>query len=398
MSRPPQLYQWAEQVATAFPHLSRPQATVLAWWSFGMALAHRASLSAVALQLAALVGQAFATVKQRLREWYCEASAKAGGQRVALDVSTCFAPLLHWVLRDWPGTQLAVALDPTSQGQRFVVLSLSILYRGSACPVAWKVVPATARQSWKRHWLALLRDFRGAVPEGWTVLVLADRGLYARWLFRAICRLGWHPLLRVTGRCTFRPEGGRRTRMTDLVRQPGTTWAGRGRAFKDRAKRLRCTLLARWEEGYEAPWLLLTDLPPEAAEACWYGLRAWIEHGFKQLKSDGWHWERTHMTDPTRAERLWLALAVGTWWCLVVGGEADAAVRVETVPPVPAASAAASAAAPARPVSVFLRGLALIVAGLLAGRVPWGTPHPEPWPTVLPVPVSHELAPPGTKT
>src|SRR5947208_4919361 len=120
MSRQPQLYQWTEQVATAFPALSRPQVTVLAWWSFGMALARRCSLSAVATQLAALLGQAFATVKQRLREWYCEATAKAGDQRVALDVATCFAPLLQWVLRDWPGTQLAVALDATSRGQRFV--------------------------------------------------------------------------------------------------------------------------------------------------------------------------------------------------------------------------------------------------------------------------------------
>ncbi len=262
MSRHPQLYHWTEQVATAFPRLSRPQAAVLALWSFGMALAHRCALSAVAVQLAAVLGQAFATVKQRLREWYCAASAKAGEQRVALDVATCFAPLVHWVLQGWPSTQRAVALDATNRGQRFVVLSLSVLYRGSACPVAWKVLPATARGPWKRHWLALLRDFRDAVPPGWTVLALADRGLYARWLFRALRRLGWHPLLRVTGRCTFRPEDGPRVPMTELVPRPGTAWAGSGRAFKDRAKRLRCTLLARWEGGSDAPWLLLTDLPP----------------------------------------------------------------------------------------------------------------------------------------
>jgi hypothetical protein len=397
MSRLPQLYQWTEQVTTALPLLSRPQATVLALWSFGMVLAQRCSLSAVATHLAALLTQTFATVKQRLREWYCEAPAKAGDHRDDLDVRACFAPLLRWVLRDWPGTQLAVALDATSRGQSFVVLSLSVLYRGSACPVAWKILPATARGPWKRHWLALLRQFHDAVPADWTVLVLADRGLYARWLFRAIRRLGWHPLLRVTGRCTFRPEGGRRTAMTSLVPRPGTTWSGRGRAFKDRAKRLRCTLLARWEEGYDGPWLLLTDLPPSAADACWYGLRAWIEHGFKQAKSDGWHWERTHMTDPARAERLWLALAVATWWCLLVGGEADAQVRVETVPAVPVPADEEAPAAP-RPVSVFLQGLAAILAGLLVGAVPWGRPHPEPWPTAGRVSIPHDAAPPGTET
>jgi hypothetical protein len=46
-------------------------------------------------------------------------------------------------------------------------------------------------------------------------------------------------------------------------------------------------LLARWDEGYKAPWLFLTDLPPDAVEASWYGLRAWIEQGFKATKRAG---------------------------------------------------------------------------------------------------------------
>jgi len=49
-------------------------------------------------------------------------------------------------------------------------------------------------------------------------------------------------------------------------------------------RRLNCTLLARWDEGYTDPWPLLTDLAPRAGEACWYGLRAWIEQGFKIIK------------------------------------------------------------------------------------------------------------------
>ena len=49
MSRLPQLYQWIDQVTTALPGLSRPQARVLALWSFGLVLAQRCSLSAVAV-------------------------------------------------------------------------------------------------------------------------------------------------------------------------------------------------------------------------------------------------------------------------------------------------------------------------------------------------------------
>lgn len=72
VSRLPHLYQWIDQVTTALPALSRPQATVLALRSSGMVLAQRCALSAVAAHLAALLGEAFATVNRRLRAWYGE--------------------------------------------------------------------------------------------------------------------------------------------------------------------------------------------------------------------------------------------------------------------------------------------------------------------------------------
>ena len=75
-------------------------------------------------------------------------------------------------------------------------------------------------------------------------------------------------------------------------------------------------------------------LPPEASTAGWYGLRAWIEQGFKITKRAGWQWQRTHMTKPERAARLWLAVAVATLWLLSVGGEADATIPTSTVPDV----------------------------------------------------------------
>ena len=41
MSHPESLSQWIETVSTMFPKLSRPQAKVLAYWSFGMVLEKR---------------------------------------------------------------------------------------------------------------------------------------------------------------------------------------------------------------------------------------------------------------------------------------------------------------------------------------------------------------------
>src|SRR5436305_13370181 len=98
MSRLPQLYAWLATLTSAFAHLSAAQVRGLAEFSFGMVLAQSCSVTGVARQLSDLFQEQFDTVKQRLREWYCEAEAKTGSHRRDLDVRTCCAPLLQWVL------------------------------------------------------------------------------------------------------------------------------------------------------------------------------------------------------------------------------------------------------------------------------------------------------------
>ena len=185
MSRQPGLSEWIDLVSTHMPHLSVPQARVLALWSYGIALTRSCGRLTVATFLALLMGQKVATVEQRLYEWCCDPSHKAGAKRQPLDVTTCFVPLLRWIVTLWTGTHLALALDATTLGARFVVLTLSVVYRGCGIPVAWTVLPANQPGAWRREWLRLLRGVRPAIPPDWTVLVLADRGLWARWLFRA---------------------------------------------------------------------------------------------------------------------------------------------------------------------------------------------------------------------
>jgi hypothetical protein len=229
MSRQQSLYEWMGTVGTHFPHLSKPQAVVLALWSLGMVLARSCALSAVALVLALFLGRKRNTLRQRLREWYREAPAKKGSHRQELDGITCFAPLVRWILQGWSSARLALALDATTLGTRFVVLALSAVYRGCAIPVAWKVLSAQRPHPWKEEWLALLKQFQDVVPRGWTVIVLADRGLYARWLFQAIAHLGWHPLLRIKAGGTFRPAGWYHfSPLTFLVPLPGESLARAG--------------------------------------------------------------------------------------------------------------------------------------------------------------------------
>jgi hypothetical protein len=147
-----------------------------------MIVARSCALTAVASFLATGQERKPNRVRQQWREWCYEAEAKRGAKRQALEVESCFAPLLGWVLSWGEGNQLALAIDATALGARFVVLTVSVVYRGCAIPVAWTVLAGNTKHAWRGEWLRMLRQVRPAVPAPWTVSVLADRGLYARWL------------------------------------------------------------------------------------------------------------------------------------------------------------------------------------------------------------------------
>jgi hypothetical protein len=385
---PESITRWAEQVNEHFPHLSRPEAMVLALWSYATAVLQCCGQSQVAGFLALLLGQKASTLRQRLREWTWENTAKRGKNRQEIEVKPCFACLVAWVVSGLAAGEqrLALALDATTLKQNVVVLTVSVLYCGVAIPIAWQILPATQPGAWRPHWLALLDTLSGHLPASWPVLVLADRGLYATWLFRAIQAHGWHPFLRINpiGQCC--PAGASAFQsLLSLVPPVGQTYNAPVVCFK--TARLAATLLIYSDAQYHDPWLILTDLPPDEVSIAWYRLRAWIEAQFKDLKS-GWQWDHTRMTDPERISRLWLVLAVSALYTISLGSQVEAqqpASQLSELPPTHIARRTATGRPQPRLLSLVTQGwLACLVRLIL--QTDWPHVHfqlPNPWPAHL---------------
>lgn len=343
------LSQWQGVVSSHLPNLTSSQAATLAAYSYGMVMTGHCGQTIISDYLAELRHESRNTVRQRLREWCYEASDKRGAQRRAVPVSACFASLLQWVVAWWRSPQpcLVLVCDATTLRQTFTVLSISLVYQACALPVAWAIVPQSQCGSWQPHWLRLLHQLAPAVPADWPVLVLSDRGLYAKWLFLGIVAQGWHPLMRINAQGQFQPGCATRwRRLAEWVQRGDEPQAMPVVCFRTAHAQLRCTLLSCWVHTAATPWLVLTDLPPSQCHVGWYAWRSWIEAGFKDFKRGGWRWEQTKMTDPQRAERLWLVMAVGTLWALSVGATG----------PEPSATSKCSTPQP-RSLSCFVRGL-----------------------------------------
>jgi hypothetical protein len=364
----------------------------LALWVYGTILAQSASQTAVIAALLTL--GSYAALRQTLREWLYDGADKAAPCQTEVQVQRCFAPLLRWVLQRWQGHEIAFAMDATLHRTQVAAFVVSVLYRGSAIPVAWHILPANRPGAWMSPILRLLRLLHPAMPAHMTVLVLADRGF--AWkatgprLWKRIRDLGWHPVLRVHQETTFAPAGARRQRADQCVPGPGHAWVGRGVAFKHHGVQRAGTLVVVWTTDHAQPWIVLTDLAPPKVGVLWYGLRMWVEVGFRALKSVGWQWQRTRRTDPERVARYWLVVAVATLWVLAYGTRVEDAAQCG-VPPAHLRTPAPHRARRPRTVSIFRLGLTWLRQSLGSGRV-WRRLwlNPEPWP--LPPPTLHIYA------
>lgn len=140
------------------------------------------------------------------------------------------------------------------------------------------------------------------------------------------------------------------------------SWSGQVICFKTNP--INCTLLARWDDGYTDPWLILTDLNPVEADVRWYGFRSWIECSYRDVKSDGWQWHKTRLRQPDRAERHWLAMSVAMLWMVTLGGEEEISSNKPSIDD----RVFPSESTPTRQISCFLNGLLTVVARLLNGQ------------------------------
>ena len=218
------------------------------------------------------------------------------------------------------------------------------------------------------------------MPPEYLVIVSADRGLYADWLYQEIVELGWHPFLRINHQGQYRNLSSNSWQLlATVVSDRNQNWSGKITCFKTNP--INCNLLARWELGYADPWLVITDLDSADADVSWYGFRSWIECSYRDVKSDGFGWHKTRLRQPDRAERHWLAQSlrlrsssyddwgsfasrsVAMLWVVTLGSEQEVFNDESSISD---RSGESSKFTPT--LSCFLHGLLTVVAQLLNGE------------------------------
>ena len=147
-----------------------------------------------------------------------------------------------------------LAIDTSTLRERVVVLSISVLYRGAAIPLAsvrscrtgvgeGGVYPPLGSRCWRRWHRPCRRRCR--------VVVLTYRCLYSPALVSPDSSpLGWHPVMRILPDATFTPDQPAPPPGACIWCQDRATLSvGAMVAYKDLPQRLAATLLVFWVSG-----------------------------------------------------------------------------------------------------------------------------------------------------
>jgi len=301
-----ELYQWTGQLREIFVGLGYWQMVGLGLFSYGVIQARQCAASRVAEGLGG-VGQV-ASVARRLERWLAN-------ERI--DWQRCCVAWSRFVLRQFVGERLTLLVDLSKLGKSLSVMVVGLAYRGCCIPlVFWCDRP----DAWPMGQVALIEELlcwlAEVVPDGVVPLLLADRGIgTSPDLIRVIGALGWQYLFRVQGQTRFALPDGSSVALRDLV-TPGGQWTQAGRAFK-KAGWLTTIAHVLWDSPYAQAWCLLTNCPDITAR--FYARRYWQEAAFRDLKSDGWQWQASHLFSPDHANLLVLVLTIAYAFVVSLG-------------------------------------------------------------------------------
>jgi hypothetical protein len=234
-----------------------------------------------------------------------------------IDAEVYFLPFARELLIGLAERTLVLAIDGSEVGRGCMTLMVSVLYRKRALPLAWIVVKGNKGHLPEDTHIMLVEQVQTIVPADADVIFLGDGEFDGVCLQAVITACGWYYVCRTAKNSQLCEEGDWFT-FDDLGITPGHC-VGIPESLLTQQAYGPVLAIAWWDEGYEAPIYLVTNLEL-AEEACaWYRKRFRIETFFSDQKTRGFHLNKSHLADPQRLARLMIAACLAYLWIIFLG-------------------------------------------------------------------------------
>jgi hypothetical protein len=228
-----------------------------------------------------------------------------------------FLPVAEALLANLAQQPLVLVMDGSVVGRGCVALMLSVVYHGRALPLAWVVVKGKKGHFPQQTHCDLLAQIQDLIPAGAEVTVLGDGEFDGTEFQAALRRLKWTYVCRTAPNLLMTVEG-RQFTIGAMAPERGEKLAVRP-AWMTAEQYGPVSILALWEEAYEEPLYLVTNMVDLEAALALYRKRAHVETFFSDQKSRGFHLHKSHLSDPARLTRLLIAACLAYLWVVYLG-------------------------------------------------------------------------------
>jgi len=239
-------------------------------------------------------------------------------ERIA--VPALYGPLIQQALAEWGDHIVYLALDTSMLWNTYCLVRLSIVYRGRAVPIRWKVLEHPSSSVAYDVYEEMLDMVATLLPFRCTVVFTADRGFADTHLMEHLTRLGWHWRIRIKGSFWMYRHGMRRCKVNRIPLCAGQALFWHHVYITKKWYGPVHLALGRPHDSKEY-WFVVSDEPTEVKTFEEYGLRFDIEETFLDDKSNGFQLESSLIRSANALERLCCVLAMTTLYLVSQGTE-----------------------------------------------------------------------------
>jgi hypothetical protein len=211
-----------------------------------------------------------------------------------------------------------VALDTSMLWNTYCLIRLSVIYRGRAVPLVWRVIEHGSAAVSFETYQDLLHEAKSRLPFACKVVFLADRGFADTQLMGHLRELGWHFRMRIKSTFWIYPSHLAPFQVGEIALQPGHMSCWQEVSITDKHFGPVHLAVAR-PLGSEEYWYVVSDESAELKTLEEYGLRFDIEENFLDDKSNGFQLEASLIRSAKALERLCFVLAMTTLYLVSVG-------------------------------------------------------------------------------
>jgi hypothetical protein len=277
MESTPRLYETLVDVLRPHPNwVDLRHLKTLTWRVVGLMHAGTISLTAWAPDVHSRATYAQSTVRRFAR----------GLEPDRIDVHALYGPLIQQALAEWGTQVLYLALDPSTLWNTDGLVRISLVDRGRAVPLVWKVLDQPSSRVAYNVYNDGLDEVVEWLPFRCHVVFSADRGFADTHLMDHLARLGWHWRIRIQGSCWIYRDGKRCCNGNRLALSPGQALCWHPVYITKQGDGPVHLALGRPQDSKDY-WFVVSDAPTEPQTCEAYGWRCDIDEHFLEDQSHG---------------------------------------------------------------------------------------------------------------